>query len=100
MRCSKRDYMQDTGFRKQLRNIFSQVLIIPITIQFADNRFKTIDIKLCSLTEMTGKPENTCSRVPQYYLYRTRQHGCSIKKKTSGNNNITTRHGNKTCEKQ
>jgi hypothetical protein len=46
-------------FQKQLKNMFSRILIIPVTIQFDDNRFKNIDIKICSLTEMTGKVEST-----------------------------------------
>lgn len=42
-------------FLKDLKNIFNRKLIIPITIQFDPNYSKKINIRMCSLTEMTGK---------------------------------------------
>ena len=56
-RCTAHDEKTcKTDFQEQLKNLLSRLLIIPITIQFGDDRFKTIGIKICSLTEMTGKP--------------------------------------------
>jgi hypothetical protein len=60
-------------FQEQLKNMLSQMLIIPLNIQFNDNRFKSIDIKICSLTEMTGKTENITSDVLHNYLLRRRR---------------------------
>ena len=40
--------------QEQLKTIFSQIPLIPMRVQFDDDRFETIDTKICSITEMTG----------------------------------------------
>lgn len=40
--------------RNQLKNIFSQLSNIALTIQFDNNRSERINIKLCDLMEPTG----------------------------------------------
>jgi hypothetical protein len=57
-------------FQEQLKNVLNRMLIIPIKIQFSDNRLKSIDIKICSLAEMTGKSESTVSKESYYYLLK------------------------------
>jgi len=42
---------------KQLKNVFSRMLIIPINIQLDNNRFKSVAIKICTLREMKGNRE-------------------------------------------
>jgi hypothetical protein len=43
---------------KQLKNIFRRMLIIPINIQFDNNRFKSIAIKICTLRQIKGNREH------------------------------------------
>ncbi len=38
-----------------LKNSLHKLSIIPVTIQFDDDQFKTVDIKICSITEITSK---------------------------------------------
>jgi len=40
---------------KELENVFKRISVIPIKIQFNDNRLANVDIKMCTLIEMTGK---------------------------------------------
>ena len=42
-------------FQKQLKNKIDRVLSGPITIEYDENLFKTINIKICSVTEVTGE---------------------------------------------
>jgi len=58
---------------EQLKNMFSRMLIIPVRIQFHDNRFKSIDIKICSRTETTGKAKSTASEESYCHLLRRRR---------------------------
>lgn len=51
---SQNENLCKTQFQKQLKDIFLQILTIPITIQFDDNRYQNINIQLCRLKEMTG----------------------------------------------
>jgi hypothetical protein len=55
---SQKENMCKIQFVEQLKNMFSQMLIIPVTIYFDENRFKTVDIKICRLTQITGKTES------------------------------------------
>ena len=67
-KCAAQDgHTCKTQFQEQLKRKFSRLSMIPLTIQFSDNRFETIGIKICSLAEMTGKPESTYLTVPKYY---------------------------------
>jgi len=88
--------------QEQLKNMFRQMLIIPIVIQFDDNRSKVIDIKICSLTEMTGKIKRTNLEKSHYYLLRRRRKKSynNNKKKTSENTTGTYRDAIKNCGKQ
>ncbi|CAF5199898.1 unnamed protein product, partial [Rotaria magnacalcarata] len=43
--------------QEQLKTIFSQMPLIPMTIQFDDDRFETIDTRICSIVEMTEAEE-------------------------------------------
>lgn len=46
-------------FQEELKRMFSRLLVIPITIRISDDRYQTIDIKLCSLAETTGEFEES-----------------------------------------
>jgi len=89
-------------FQKQLKNMFSRILIIPVTIQFDDNRFKNIDIKICSLTEMTGKIKRTTRENSHCHLLRRRRKNShnNNKKKTSENTTGTYCNAIKNCGKR
>ncbi len=42
-----------------LKDSLRKLSIIPVKIQFDDDQFKTVDIKICSVTEITGKKSLT-----------------------------------------
>ena len=49
--------------QEELKSIFSRLPIIPITIRFSDDRYKTIDIKMCSLSERTGEFKESVGKI-------------------------------------
>jgi hypothetical protein len=62
------DYENDickAKLMEQLENSLSQLLSDTITIQFADDRFTSINVKLCNLTDIIGKKEVTSSEESQ-----------------------------------
>jgi hypothetical protein len=78
------------------------MLIISVMIQFDGNRSEGIDIKICSLTEMTGKIKSSTRKESHYHLLRRRRKNSynNNKKKTSENTTGTSRNGTKNCRKQ
>jgi len=70
--ASQNGNMCKIQLQKQLKTIFSRVSTIPIKIQFDDNRFRSISIRICSVTEMTGRLESTTSQESSYCLLRRR----------------------------
>lgn len=48
--------------QEELKSLFSRLLIIPITIRFSDDRYTTIDIKICFLSERTGEFKESVGR--------------------------------------
>jgi hypothetical protein len=59
--------------QEQLKSIFRRLLLIPVTIQFDNNRIMSIDMKICSLTDMTGKVKSIISEESHYHLLRRRR---------------------------
>jgi hypothetical protein len=96
---SQNENMCKIQFQEQLKDILTRMMIIPLNIQFNDNRFKSIDIKICSLTEMTGKTESTTSEESHYYLLRRARENSNKKKKSERNNGID-HNGHTNGEKQ
>ncbi|CAF3452688.1 unnamed protein product [Rotaria socialis] len=53
------DDMCKIQLQEQLKTIFSQMPLIPMTVQFDDGRSETIDTRICSIAEMTEAEEET-----------------------------------------
>ncbi|CAF1054101.1 unnamed protein product [Adineta steineri] len=54
---SQRNITCRKQFLKEIEIMFNQMLTMPATIQFDNDHFKRIDIKICSITEMTEEDE-------------------------------------------
>ena len=90
--------------QEQLKSIFRRMLTIPVTIQFENNRLLSIDMKICSLTDMAGKVKSIISEESYYHLLRRRSRRkgsfSSTKKEKSEKSNGINRNDNKNCEIQ
>jgi hypothetical protein len=57
--CDYQNAMCKYDVWEGLKNSLRKLSIIPVTIQFDDDQYKTVDIKICNITEITSKKSLT-----------------------------------------
>jgi hypothetical protein len=72
---------------EQLENNLSQLLNDTINIQFVDDQFASINVKLCSLTEIIGKKDATNSEESQLRVSHLFLYLCRSRRKRRNNSN-------------